>query len=182
MMKNAFKTVALAAVTFGWIAVAAAQPPDGGPRRGPGHPGGPGFGPGDRGPGGPPIERIAEQLGLTEEQEEQWKTLHEKERESARPLIEAAENAREAFDKALNAENADATAVGNAALAMRAAGRKLEAHHKAAFESVKAILTPEQLAKLEEHEKRGRRPGPGGPGAPGFGAGPKARRPGPGSR
>jgi Spy/CpxP family protein refolding chaperone len=110
------------------------------------------------------MEMIAEHLGLTDDQKAQWKAIHEKARESAEPLMKAAGAAKEAFDQALEGENPDAATVGQAAIAMRNAHRAVEAHHKATFEAVKAILTPEQLAQVEEMEKHMRRPGPGGPG------------------
>ena len=184
MISNVFKRAAMAAVGLGWVAVASAQPPMGeGPRRGTG-PGGPGMGLAGRGPGAP-IERIAEALDLTNEQKEQWKAIHEREREAARPLVEAVDAARGAFDQSLNAENADPATVGKAALSMRAATRKLEAHHKAVRDEVRAILTPEQVAKLEALEQRDRRGAlaPDGPGqSRGSGGGAMKRRPAGGSK
>lgn len=167
MKKQTLSMAAFAIATFGWIAAAAAQGPGGGHMRRPGGPSGPqgpGFGPG--GPGGPPIEMIAEHLGLTDEQKAQWKAIHEKAREQGEPLMKAAGEAREAFDQALEAENAEPAAVGQAAIAMRNARRNLEAHHKTTMDTAKAILTPEQAEKLEAMEKnmRGRGPGAFGPG------------------
>jgi protein CpxP len=172
MKKRTLTLAAFAIASLGWISTAAAQPPEGGRMRRPGGPGGPGFGPGESGGPG----RIAEQLGLTDEQKTQWKAIHEKERATAEPLMKAAMAAKEAFDKTLESDSADAASVGQAALAMRDAHRKLEAAHAATFEAVKAILTPEQLAKLEESQKHMRRPGPDGPGEPGR----PRRGPGPG--
>ena len=179
MKKQTLTVATLAIATFGWIAAAAAQGTGGGHmRQRGGGPGGPGFGPG--GPGGPPIEMIAEHLGLTDEQKAQWKAIHEKARETGEPLMKATGEAKGAFDQALEAENADPAAVGQAAITMRNAHRKLEAHHQAMFESVKAILTPEQLAKLEEMQKHMRRRGPDGFG-PGEPQGQRMRKPrGPG--
>ena len=164
MKKQTLTLTALAVATFGWISLAAAQGPQGGPMRRPGGPGGPGFGPGGPGgPGGPPIEMIAEHLGLSDEQKAQWKAIHEKARETGEPLMKAAGVAKDAFDKALESENADPVSVGQAALAMRNAHRKVEAHQKATFAEAKAILTAEQLAKVEEMEKNMPRRGSGGP-------------------
>jgi Spy/CpxP family protein refolding chaperone len=116
---------------------------------------------------------IAEHLGLSDEQKAQWKAIHEKARETGEPLMKAAGAAKEAFDKALNADNADPSAVGQAAIAMRDAHRGVEAHMKATMDAAKAILTPEQAAKLAAMEKRmhGRGPdgfGPGGPSGQGM--------------
>lgn len=177
MKKQTLTFAALAVATFGWISVASAQGPGGGHMRRPGGPGGAGFGPG--GPGGhdgPPIGMVARHLGLSDEQKEQWKAIHEKAREAGEPLMKATREAKAAFDKALDAENADANTVGRAALAMREAHKKVEAHHKATFEAVKAILTPEQLERLEEAKEQGPRRGRGfGPGGPGQPDGPEDR-------
>ncbi len=177
MKKQTLTLTALAVVTFGWISVASAQGPGGGHMRRPGGHGGQGFGAGGAdGSQGPPVGMVARHLGLSDEQKEQWKALHEKARETGEPLMKAAQEAKQAFDKALDAENADANAVGQAALAMRGAHQKVEAHRKATFQSVKTILTPEQLAKIEEMEKQGPRRGRGfGPGEPGEGGGPEGR-------
>ena len=160
------QTLAIAMITvgtFGLIAAAAAQGPGGGHMRHGGGPGGPGFGPGGQGGrGGPAIEMIAERLGLSDEQKAEWKAIHEKAREGGEPLMKAAGASKEAFDKALEAENADVATVGQAAIAMKNARSRVEAHHKATLDAAKAILTPEQSAKFEEMEKHMMR-GPGGP-------------------
>jgi Spy/CpxP family protein refolding chaperone len=160
MKKQTLTVATLAVATFGWIVAAAAQGPDGGHMR---RPGGPGFGPG--GPAGPPREMMVEHLGLSDEQKAQWKAIHEKARQEGEPLMKAAGEAREAFDKALESENADAAAIGQAAIAMRNARQQVEAHHKATMEAAKAILTPEQAAKFDEMQKHMMR-GPGGPEGP----------------
>lgn len=141
------KTTMLAgalALLAGVAVSAAAQGPG---RRGHGR----GFG-----PGGP---EMAERLGLSDEQKEQMKALRERHREALKPLFEAAREAHQAYEKALDAENADPAQVGQAALAMKAARAKLEAAHEGMFEEVKAILTPEQVEKLGEGRKRGLGPG-----------------------
>jgi Spy/CpxP family protein refolding chaperone len=155
-----------------FVAVAAAQ--DGPRMRRPGM-AGPGPGPG--GPGGPPMAGLLHELDLSDEQREQVRAIHEKEREALKPVIEKADAARQAFDKALNAENADAQTVGQAALAMKAAQSQVEAAHKATLEQVKAILTPEQAARLEEIQKRRPRMGPAGAFGPGGAGAPRRPRP-----
>ena len=129
--------------------------------------------------GGPPIEMVAEELGLSDDQRTQWKAIHEKARETGETLMKTAGAAKEAFDKALQAENADPMTVGQAAIAMHNAHQKVEAHHQATIEAVKATLTPEQLAKFEEREKH--RPG-GAPSRGGFAPGGPQRRRGPGGK
>jgi Spy/CpxP family protein refolding chaperone len=151
MKKQTMTIATLAVAALGWISVAAAQGPGGGQMR---RHGGAGFGPGSGGgPGGPRVEMIAERLGLSDEQKAQWTAIHEKARETGQPLMKAAGEAKEAFDKALEAETADVATVGQAAIAMKSARLQVEAHHKATLESVKAILTPEQLAKFEQMGK-----------------------------
>jgi Spy/CpxP family protein refolding chaperone len=152
--------MAVAAVAVGalpWAGLAQAQdpppPPHGhefGPGR-PGGPGGPGFGPG-----------LAEALGLSDDQKAQLDALRTKQRETMRPLMESARQAHDAFQAALDADNADAATVGQAALAMKAAEKKLRAAHEAAFAEMKAILTPEQAAKLDQVRAEGRGPRPRG--------------------
>ena len=160
--KSLLMMVAAAAVAaWPWAGLAQAQDPPAPPRGhefGPGRPGGPG------GPGIGP--RFAEELGLSEEQKAQLEALRTKQRETLRPLMESARQAHDAFQTALDADNADAAAVGQAALAMKAADNKLRAAHKAAFEEMKAILTPEQAAKLDQVQAQHKGPGPGGVGRP----------------
>jgi Spy/CpxP family protein refolding chaperone len=148
---------ALAAVS--WAPIAWAQEPPG-PRHGrdfgPGAPGGPGF----AGPAFGP--RLAEDLGLSDDQKLQLEALRTKQRDTLRPLMESARQAHEAFRSALEAESADAGAVGRAALAMKDAEKKLRAAHTAAFEDMKAILTAEQVAQLDQWRAQHTGPGPRG--------------------
>jgi Spy/CpxP family protein refolding chaperone len=151
--KGLMTTVAAAALAaLPWVGVVQAQPPGPPPGRefGPGGPGGPGFGP-----------RLAEELGLSDDQKAQLEALRGKQRETLRPLMESARQAHEAFQAALDADRPDATAIGQAALVMKAAETKLRAAHDAAFEEMKAILTPEQAAKLEQARAQHKGPGPG---------------------
>lgn len=154
MTRNSMVVGVLTLALGGSAAVAVAQ----GPGRRDHGPGGPGFGPG---PG------FEERLGLSEEQKQQVKALHEKHRGEMRPLLESARNAHEAFRQAIEAENADATAVGQAVLAMHAAEKRLESARNALHEELKSILTPEQVEKLDAARERGAGPGPGR-GGPGF--------------
>jgi Spy/CpxP family protein refolding chaperone len=141
--------------------------------QGPGGPPGRAFGPHF----GPDPSKLAELLGLTDEQQAQLKAMRDKNRETLRPLMESARQADRSFRKALEEENSEATAVGQAALAMHAARQKLQAAHEAALEEMKAILTPEQREKLEQTRARfgpgrGRRPGgPRGESDPASGPG-----------
>ncbi len=149
-MSKARTQIGIAALAIlGFIGTAAAQ----GPSRREG-------GPGHRGPReGGPIER----LDLTDQQKDQILSIREKHRAENQPLFETAQKAHQAFRKALEKDGADAQSVGQAALAMRAAQKKLEAALAGEREEVKSILTPEQREKFEASEKR-RRESPDGPG------------------
>lgn len=128
--------------------------------QGPGGPPGRGFDPHF----GPDPSRLAERPGLSDEQQAQLEAMRDKNRETLRPLMESARQADHSFRAALEAENPEATAVGEAALAMHAARQKVRAAHEAVFQEMMAILTPEQRDKLEQARTlfgagRGRRPG-----------------------
>lgn len=139
--------------------------------QGPGGPPGRGFDPHF----GPDRSRLAELLGLSDEQQAQLEALRDRNRETLRPLMETARQADHSFRVALEAEHPEVTAVGQAALAMYAARQRVQAAREAVFEEMKAILTPEQRERLEQERThfgpgRGRRPGgPGGESGPGRG-------------
>jgi Spy/CpxP family protein refolding chaperone len=131
---------------------------------GPAHPHGDhGFGPGGPGAmGGGGLWRLADRLGLSDDQKAQVKALFLKQKDTLQPLMENAHTAREAFHKVLEAEGADPAIVGQAALAMHAAETKLQAAHQAAFEEFKALLTPDQRTQLEQMKARHGQGGPMG--------------------
>jgi len=141
-----------ALAALGWAAMAQAQ--------GPGGPGphdrefGRGFGPGPR---------FAEALGLSDDQKAQLEALRAKQREAMKPLLDTVRQAHEALRQTMEADSPDPATVGQAALALHAAEKKLRAAHEASFSDVKAILTPEQQAKLEQMKEKGPHRGPGGP-------------------
>jgi len=145
-MKGMTKTtIATVGVPILLLAAGIAFAQDWGPR-GP-RAGGPG---GEFGP--PPIESMAERLGVTlsDDQRTQLEALREKSRESTRPLAEAAQQAREAFRKQLGAAAPDPSAVGQAALAMRATEDKLRAARRASLQEAKGILTAEQWQTVQK--------------------------------
>jgi Spy/CpxP family protein refolding chaperone len=167
MIRKAIKKSMIVALLLATPCVFAAQDEGAAPRRAR-HPG---FGPGGPGRGpGPGLGRIAEDLGLSDEQKAQLEALRARQKDTLQPLAESARQAHEAFRAALEAESPDAAAVGQAALAMKEAEKKMKAAHDAAFEEMKSVLTPEQRQKLEQmHRDRPPRPwGPGGFGGPGH--------------
>ena len=163
VMMSGLGAAALVALALSGVAAAQDQEPRG-PR--------PGGGPG----GPPPIERMMERLGLSEDQRAAVHAVIEKDQDAIRPLGDAARQAHEAFQKALDAESPDVTRVGQLALAMNAAQKKFDAARKAEMEKIKAILTPEQRERLEQAMQRGPGRGPGGPGAPSRPDGPPDRQ------
>ena len=154
----------IAFILFAIVALAtalplAAQGPGGGPGRGPG--GGPGFGQGP-GPGDQPamggmhgapgfrLGRLAAYLELTDEQIAAAKTIFEDARAAAQPIHEAQRALHEELGALLDGDSPDPTEVGNLVLEIHANREQVKAIHDAAFEDFKALLTAEQLAKLEK--------------------------------
>jgi Spy/CpxP family protein refolding chaperone len=132
-----------------------------------------------RGPGGRDgkhLHWLAEELGLTDEQEANWKALAEQNRTEMEPLRQEGRELREKLRAAVEAENPDPQTVGAATLALEQHRKAVGAAHKAFRERLNATLTPEQKTKLEalkaqRHERRG---------PDGFGRrGTPGRKPGP---
>ena len=142
---------AAAMAALSWTAaITMAQEPSGPPHR---HEFGR-FGPGGPGAYGGGMAGLADRLGLSDEQKTQAKAIFARQKETLMPLMESTRETHEAFRKALETEGADATTVGQAALAMHAAEKKLQAAHQAAFEEFKALLTPDQRTQLEQMKTR----------------------------
>jgi Spy/CpxP family protein refolding chaperone len=123
-----------------------------------------------RGPGSgpPPIERALERLGLSEKQKAELKAIEEKDRETMRPLMDAARQAHEEFQRALDSDVRDPATLGQLAITMNAARKKVENTRKASLPKILAVLTPEQRDALAAQALEGGGPGPGRPGgAPG---------------
>jgi Spy/CpxP family protein refolding chaperone len=134
---------------------------------------GPG-GPGRRGPG-QGQGRIVEYLGLTDEQQATWKSLHEQHRTEIQPLREEGRELFQRLKAATEAENPDPATVGAATLALKQHRDKMKAAREAFEAQLTSVLTPDQKAKFEAFkaahprgEMRGghrghRGPGPDGP-------------------
>jgi Spy/CpxP family protein refolding chaperone len=117
------------------------------------------------------VERIAEYLGLTPEQREQWKAMHEQHRKETEPLRAEGRTLHEKLRAALEAEKADPTTVGKAALAVKDHRDKMQASREAFRARLRASLSPEQALKLDAFEAargfgRGEGHPRGGPGGP----------------
>ncbi len=120
------------------------------------------------------VQWLAEELGLTEEQQASWKALEEQHRAEMEPLRNAGRELHQKLRTALNAENPDPQTVGTATLALEQHRKEVEASRQAFREKLTALLTPEQKAKFDAL-KASRRMGPRGPEGSG-------RRHGPGPR
>ncbi len=122
------------------------------------------------------LQLLADELGLTDEQEANWKALREQNRAEMEPLRNEGRELREKLRAAVEAENPDPQAVGAATLALEQHRKAVEEAHKAFRERLNGLLTPEQKTKLEalkaqRRERRGpdgfgRRGGPGRKPAP----------------
>lgn len=98
---------------------------------------------------GLPVERLARFLELSDEQVAAAKAIREAAEAQAEPLKEAHKALRQEMRTLLDAENPDATAIGEAAIELhegRERSRAIRAQAKADFA---ALLTAEQLEKLE---------------------------------
>ena len=114
---------------------------------------------GGHGEGGPRIMMhhggmaYAQELGLSEEQKEAAKQIHEEVWAKAKPLMEQHHQQFEEIHALLDAGNANPTEIGQKAIAAHASMKQVHALHEEGMERFKALLTEEQKAKLEELEK-----------------------------
>ena len=119
---------------------------------------------GGHGEGGPRMmmhgdhHRISEELGLSEDQKEAAKQIHEETWAKAEPLMEQHRQQFEEIHTLLDAGNANPTEIGHKAIAAHASMKQVRALHEEGMERFKALLTEEQKEKLETLEKES--PGP----------------------
>jgi Spy/CpxP family protein refolding chaperone len=95
---------------------------------------------------------LAEYVGLTPEQREQWKALREEHRKEAAPLRAEGKELHEKLRAALAAEKGDELAVGKAMLALKDHREKMKASRDGFQTRLRAQLTPEQAQKLDAFE------------------------------
>lgn len=141
---------------------------------------------------GPHPERMAELLGLTDEQRASWEQLREEFHAALEPLVEQQRAAADKLHQALASEQPDALSVGKLVIALHQQRKQTEQQHEALQQRLRATLSPEQQAKFDVaqalrprgHGERGF--GPGGPGfgpamfGPGHSRGPRGGGQGPG--
>ena len=115
---------------------------------------------GGRGMNIPSERRLSRILDLTDEQKEKVKSLREEARASLERLGEERQERREQLKAALDMDTSDPLRVGELVLANRDGRKKMRALYESNRESFRAILTEEQIAKLEERkDRRGSRRG-----------------------
>jgi Spy/CpxP family protein refolding chaperone len=117
---------------------------------------------------------LVEFLGLTEEQEEQWKAAHKAHFEGLRPTFEKIRDLREQMKAELEGEAPDATTVGGLMIQIHQLDGDLEAGRDQLDATIREILTDEQQTKLDAFKAAS--PGRRGPGG-GWG-GPRRGHPG----
>jgi len=104
---------------------------------------------GGRGRDGGRETRLAERLGLTEEQRAAWKSLHEEHEAEMEPLRQEGQELHERLQAEMKIENPDSAAVGTTFLELRKHREKLEASRKAFETRIKGILDEEQKTRFE---------------------------------
>jgi len=114
------------------------------------------------------FEGVSTYLGLTEEQQSQWKAAHEQLRSTVEPLMKEGHALRDKMRSALDAPKPDPTAVGKLAIAEHDVHKRIRAGHEAVETQLTASLTPEQKTRYDAFKAArgmGRRPfGHHGPG------------------
>jgi Spy/CpxP family protein refolding chaperone len=112
------------------------------------------------GQGGARFQRLADYLGLTEEQQASWKSLWDQHQTEMRPLWQEGRGLRQGLKAAMGVENPDPAAVGVATLALKQHRDKVRAAQEAFAGRLTSLLTPEQRTKFEAFEAlRGSGPG-----------------------
>jgi Spy/CpxP family protein refolding chaperone len=107
------------------------------------------------------VEFISRALDLTDEQKAAAKQIHQEVFAKAQPLFAQHRQQMEEVEALLDSANPDPAEVGRKAIAAHATHKQLEALHEDAFARFKALLTPDQLEKLNKlHERHGERHGP----------------------
>jgi Spy/CpxP family protein refolding chaperone len=109
------------------------------------------------------FQRVADYLGLSEDQQTTWKSLFEKHKEETQPLRQEGRDLHQRLKAALNAENPDPAAVGAATLALKEHRAKMKAAHEAFTAQLTGTLTPEQKTKFEAFKSAHRWHRHGGP-------------------
>lgn len=95
------------------------------------------------------LDALKQNLGLTDQQVDQLRTLRKEQMQSLRPQAEKMRENRRALAEAMKSANPDANQVGQLMVEQRKLAESLRAAHKDRGAGALAILTPEQQAKLK---------------------------------
>jgi Spy/CpxP family protein refolding chaperone len=112
-------------------------------------------------------KRLADYLGLTEEQRAQWREMVAKHRDEMKPLREEGRALRQRASEAVDANESDAQ-VGEAVKALHAHREKVRAANEAFGSQLESLLTAAQRQKYDAF-KAARSARRGGRGRGGFG-------------
>ena len=140
-MRRKIPILTLTALLLAGLAPLAAQPPGHG-GAGARHGGGPGPDPLDPG-------FLARYLELTDSQKEEAKALFEAHREAIRPIHEEMKALGEELRALLDSDSPDATAVGEAVLALQALRERAATAREGVVDDLRGILTTSQQVKLD---------------------------------
>ncbi|HUO87494.1 MAG TPA: periplasmic heavy metal sensor [Thermoanaerobaculia bacterium] len=159
-----FKSIRPLATVLAVVAILVALPLAAQPPAAPGHGAGPGHhfaggGPGGHGGphgvfGGRGFERLARYLELTDEQQTAARQLHEAARTAAEPIKEESRSLHGELREMLEQPAPDATAVGERMIAIDANRDQLRQIFTDTTAGFEALLTAEQLEKLEAFQHR----------------------------
>ena len=94
-------------------------------------------------------DRLSQYLGLSEQQQAQWKTMREQQREQMKPLRDEGRALRQKLQQALGATQPDPQAVGQATIALSAHREKVRAQRDQFRQQLAGILDPQQKQKLD---------------------------------
>jgi protein CpxP len=103
-------------------------------------------------------DRLAKALDLSKEQTEQVKAIFKKHRDAAAPLRKEMVSGRRELRNLIQADKPDEAAIREQVKKMSATGGELAVRRARMSQEVRAVLTPEQIAKFRAlQEKRDRR-------------------------
>src|SRR5262245_35995243 len=101
------------------------------------------------GRGGRRGERLARYLGLNEQQQASWKSLHEQHETDMQPMRQEGRDLHQKLRSAMESSNPDPATVGSAMLALKQHREKVMTAEKAFRGQLEALLTPDQKSKFE---------------------------------
>ncbi len=108
-------------------------------------------------------QAVIEYLGLSAEQQQQWRALREQHREEMKPLLEEGRALRRRVRESLDA-NEPEVLVGDAAKAAHAHRQRMQKEREAFEDQLKSLLDEEQKVKFEAFKAARRMGGKGRPG------------------